>query len=273
MSPPNGKQTGRPGSHSDIDGDTVKLEIIPHMRNPSSGSFSWGGLLLGLGLAAGLIISAAQVTRAWLHIADSQVISATGSARQDVTSDLAIWMANFSVEADNFTTAQQKLKADATQVAEFFLQRGITNAEISAINIQRLRPPGSDSTKTVGFRLSQTVTLESGDVVRVMELQQLSSKLVEAGVELDDAGIQFIYTHTAAAKIEMLAAATKDARQRAEQIASQGGRQIRALRSAKMGVFQITPRNSSETSSEGFNDTSAREKSIRAFVSASFSLK
>ena len=234
--------------------------------------WSWGGLLLGLCLAAGLIISAAQVTRAWLHIADSQVISVTGSAHQDVTSDLAVWTAAFSAEADQLSEAQQKLKADAARVTDFFQQRGITNAEISAINIQRLRSNANDD-KTAGYRLRQTLRLESADVARVMELQQQSSGLVEAGVELDDLGIEFIYTHLAEAKIDMLAAATKDARARAEQIASEGGRKIRALRSAKMGVFQITPRNSSDTSSEGINDTSSREKTIRAIVTANFSLK
>jgi len=244
------------------------------MSTNLSNRWSWGGLLLGLCLAAGLIISAAQVTRAWLHIADSQVISVTGSAHQDVTSDLAVWTAAFSAEGDQLAEAQQKLKADAARVMDFFQQRGITNAEISAINIQRLRlNANDDNSKTVGYRLRQTLRLESGDVARVVELQQQSSSLVEAGVELDDLGIEFIYTHLAEAKIDMLAAATKDARARAEQIASEGGRKIRALRSAKMGVFQITPRNSSDTSSEGINDTSSREKTIRAIVTANFSLK
>ena len=214
------------------------------------------------------------MTRAWLHIADSQVISVTGAAHQDVTSDLAVWSAAFSAEADQLAEAQQKLKADAARVTDFFQQRGITNAEISAINIQRLRSNANDdNSKTVGYRLRQTLRLESGEVARVMELQQQSSSLVEAGVELDDLGIEFIYTHLAEAKIDMLAAATKDARARAEQIASEGGRNIRALRSAKMGVFQITPRNSSDTSAEGINDTTSREKTIRAIVTANFSLK
>ena len=244
------------------------------MPSNLSNRLSWGGLLLGLCLAAGLIISAAQVTRAWLHIADSQVISVTGSAHQDVTSDLAVWTAAFSTEADQLSEAQQKLKADAARVTDFFEQRGITNAEISAINIQRLRSNANDdNSKTVGYRLRQILRLESADVARVMELQQQSSSLVDAGVELDDLGIEFIYTRLAEAKIDMLAAATKDARARAEQIASQGGRKIRALRSAKMGVFQVTPRNSSDTSAEGINDTTSRDKTIRAFVSASFSLK
>ncbi|MGD1085298.1 MAG: SIMPL domain-containing protein [Verrucomicrobiota bacterium] len=241
--------------------------------------FSCGGVLLGLCLAAGLIISAAQVTRAWLHIADSQVISVTGSAYQDVASDKAVWNASFTAEGNQLADALQKLKADAARVQSFFSQRGVTNAEISAISIQRLKPLSNGSSdddaskRTIGFRLSQTVRLESGDVRRVMDLQQQSGALVEEGVELDDLGIQFIYSKTAEAKIEMLAAATKDARQRAEQIASQGGRKIRSLRAARMGVFQITPRNSNETSTEGINDTTSKEKTIRSVVSATFTME
>jgi len=105
-----------------------------------------------------------------------------------------------------------------------------------------------------------------------VKLEQQSVELVTQGVELDDLGIQFNYTKTAEAKIEMLADATKDARQRAEQIASQGGRTIRSLKTARMGVFQITSRSSNETSAEGMNDTSAKDKTIRAVVTASFTL-
>jgi hypothetical protein len=235
--------------------------------------FSLGGILIGLSLAVGLIISSAQVTRAWLHISDSQNITVTGSAYQDVGSDKAIWTASFAAEADKLADAQQKLKADASRVQTFFMQRGITNAEVSAITIQRLMQGNDDNKRTVGFRLRQNVKLESGEVRRVMDLQQQSGSLVEEGVELDDLGIQFIYTKTAEAKIEMLAAATKDARQRAEQISSQGGRKIKYLRDARMGVFQITPRNSNETSAEGINDTTSKDKTIRAVVSASFTLE
>ena len=58
--------------------------------------FTFGGTLLGLGIAAGLILSSMQVTKVWLHIADSQVVTVTGAARQDVVSNQAIWSAIFS---------------------------------------------------------------------------------------------------------------------------------------------------------------------------------
>jgi len=71
----------------------------------------------------------------------------------------------------------------------------------------------------------------------------------------------------------MLSEATKDARSRAEQIASQGGRKVDQLRSARMGVFQITPVHSSQTSWEGMNDTSSFEKTITSVVNVTFSVR
>jgi len=241
--------------------------------------FTFGGTLLGLGIAAGLILSSMQVTKVWLHIADSQVVTVTGAARQDVVSNQAIWSAVYSAEADNMQEAQQKLAEYTVKVNGFFNLHRITNAEISAITIQRLKPQAGQNDysdpstkKTIGYYLQQSIRLESENVATVVKLEQQSVELVTQGVELDDLGIQFNYTKTAEAKIEMLADATKDARQRAEQIASQGGRTIRSLKTARMGVFQITSRSSNETSAEGMNDTSSKDKTIRAVVTASFTL-
>jgi hypothetical protein len=74
-------------------------------------------------------------------------------------------------------------------------------------------------------------------------------------------------------KIEMLAEATKNARARAEQIAANGGGGIAQLHDADMGIFQITPLHSSDTSGEGMNDTSSRQKTITAVVTATILLK
>jgi hypothetical protein len=45
------------------------------------------------------------------------------------------------------------------------------------------------------------------------------------------------------------------------------------LRSAKMGVFQITPITSTDVSDYGYNDTSSLDKKVMAVVSASFAIE
>jgi uncharacterized protein len=157
-------------------------------------------------------------------------------------------------------------------VESFLKLNGITNYILTPISIQEFK--SSDNTpKRLGFQLSQTVEINSIEVERITKLARDSTALVEQGVFFTTVPPEYIYTKAGEAKIEMLAEATKDALSRAEQIVSQGGRRIHQLRSARMGVFQVTPLYSSQTSSEGVNDTSSLEKTVTAVVTASFSLK
>lgn len=235
-------------------------------------------MLAGLFLAGGLVLSAMLATKAWLKVKNSQFISVKGSARKNVQSDLVIWHGTFTVEAATLLEAQHELKADAAKVEAFIRERGFTNAVFAPIGIEEVRATqknvdGFVQQKTAGFRLTQNVRVESGDVAGVAKLNNDSTSLVEAGVLFTTPAPEFIYTKAGEAKVEMLAEATKDGRARAEQIAAQGGRIIAQLQNAEMGVFQITPQHSVETSWQGENDTTTREKTITAVITASFLLK
>ncbi|MFA5340100.1 MAG: SIMPL domain-containing protein, partial [Candidatus Omnitrophota bacterium] len=70
----------------------------------------------------------------------------------------------------------------------------------------------------------------------------------------------------------MLGMASADAKKRAERIASASGNRVGRIRSADMGVFQITPVNSTEVSDWGSNDTSSLEKKVFAVVHADFAI-
>ena len=237
------------------------------------------GLVAGLFLAAGLVCSAMLVTSTWLRIAESQNITVTGSARKLVQSDLIVWRGLFAAEGNTLLAAQQALKTDLAKVEGFLKEKQITNYFATPITIQELRAKIKKDAdifeeKTVGFRLSQSVEIRSPDVPGVTQLSRDSSALIERGVAFTTSPPEYIYTKAGEAKVEMLAEATKDARARADQIASPGGRRVHQLRSARMGVFQITPVHfhSLQTSWEGMNDTSSLEKTITAVVTATFSM-
>lgn len=234
------------------------------------------GLVAGLFLAAGLVFASLVVARTWQRVAESQAISVTGSARRLVKSDLIVWTGNFSTEAKTLLAAQQALKADLVKVEAFLKEQGVTNYQVSPIGIQELRQRanGDEGVRLAGYSLSQNVQVTSPEVERIAALDRQTSKLVEQGVQFTMSAPTYIYTKAGEAKIEMLAEATKDARARAEQIASQGGRTVKELRAAKMGVFQITPLYSTRGNSnwEGENDMSSLDKSIMAVVNATFSM-
>ena len=246
------------------------------------------GMLAGLFLATGLVLSSMLGTKAWVKIKNSQFITVKGSARKNIKSDLAIWSGRFTAEAATLLDAQQKLKADRAKVAAFVVNAHMTNHAFAPIVIEELRADFQNQitnseaagwkvvgsqTKTVGYRLTQSVEVRSLEVDAIAQLDSDSTMLVEQGVLFTTDSPRFIYTKAGETKIEMLAEATKDARTRAEQIATQGGRGLECLHDADMGIFQITPMNSSQTSGEGMNDTSSLDKTITSVVTATFLLK
>jgi hypothetical protein len=241
------------------------------ITKPFSFHLSLVGVIAGLLLATGLVISAILLTRAYLSGAQS--IAVTGSAKKQIQSDLMIWHGGYSVEARSLADAHRALKDDADKVKTFLTSHGISNYNTSTIQIQELKTREEQGTVANYYRLIQTLEVQSANPDIVKQLDNDCSQLVEQGVVFASSGIQYHYTKAAEAKIEMLAEATKDAYARAEQIAKQGGRQIESLRSAKMGVFQITPQFENGVSWEGQNDTSSFEKTLTAVVSATFSIR
>ena len=233
-------------------------------------------MLAGLFLAAGLVFSSMLGTAAWVKIKNSQFITVKGSARKSIDSDLAVWRGSFTVQAETLLDAQHKILGDRALVEKFLVGAGVTNYSFASIGIEeqvatQKSPEGWTQQRTSGYRLSQAVRVESGDVDRIEHLD--STPLVEQGLLFTTEAPQFIYTSVGEAKIEMLADAAKDARARADQIATQGGRSIAQLHDADQGIFQITPQHSTDTSGEGENDTTSRQKTITAVVTATFLLK
>lgn len=233
------------------------------------------GMLAGLFLAAGLVFAAMLGTSAWVKIKNSQFVTVKGSVQKNIESDLAIWSGSFQAEAETLLAAQREIQTNRTLVGKFLEAAGVKNFSFTPIAIEELKATqksadGFVSQRTTGFRLSQSVTVESTDVDRLDKLD--TTALLEQGMIFTVGAPQFIYTKAGETKIEMLAAATKDARARAEQIAQQGGRGIAALHDADQGIFQITPVHSVATSWEGNNDMSSRQKTMTAVVTATFLL-
>jgi hypothetical protein len=236
------------------------------------------GMLAGLFLAVGLVLSAMLGTATWVKVRNTQFITVKGSARKNIKSDLVIWRGTFRVEAATLLEAQRALKSDQDKVSQFVHSRGFTNIVFAPVGIEELTATLKDADglvrqRNVGYRLSQAARVESGDVERVSQLDADSMALVQQGIVFTTESPAFIYTKAGEAKVEMLAEATKDARLRADQIATQGGRMVAQLHHADMGVLQITPRYSGQFSWEGANDTSSLDKTITAVVTATFALK
>lgn len=198
-----------------------------------------------------------------------QKISVTGLAQRDFSSDLIVWRASFTRKAMSMKDAYPILRQDVERVRAYLVDKGVPAANIvfSAVNITQeyraVQIGNGERTQDVfdGVRLEQHVTVESPDVDRIENVSRQISELIDAGIELNSQPPQYFYTKLAELKLDLLARASKDGRDRAEKIAEQAGGRLGSLLQADMGIFQITAQNSNEDYSWGgaFNTASKRK--------------
>ena len=115
-------------------------------------------------------------------------------------------------------------------------------------------------------------SIRSYDVKKVDAIARQSTELINQGVQFVSGVPEYFYTKLAELKVEMLAKATENAKKRAETMATSTGNKIGLMRSARMGIFQITPINSYDVSWYGNNDTSSYEKKVTAVVDVAFAI-
>ena len=244
------------------------------MTNERFGS----GFGAGVALAIGLVL--ASIIGGWAFVKGKQgdqTITVTGSARKRIKSDLVIWKAGVSYQAPVLADAYRSLSENVPRVKSYLVGKGIPENEItvSSISSQTLHARDSDGQDTgqiTGYSLRQELEVRSNDVDKIAKIARESTELINQGILLESMAPEYHYTKLGEEKITMLAEAAKDAKKRAEQVAESTNSSIGSVRTARMGVLQITPADSNDVSDSGMNDTSSLDKDITAVVNLSFEI-
>ena len=209
-------------------------------------------------------------------------MSVTGSAKKRIKSDLVIWKASVNYQATQLSDAYKSLSENVPRVKQYLISKGIPENQITISSITSKTIQGKtrnengeeeDSGKITGYSLSQELEVRSNDVDKIAQVAREATELINQGILLESSSPEFHYTKIGDLKIEMLAEAAKDAKVRAEKIAQATGSSIGNVRSAKMGVMQITPADSNEVSDYGMNDTTSLEKDVTGVVNVSFAVE
>jgi hypothetical protein len=232
----------------------------------------------GVALAIGLIIS--SLIFGWFYSKSKkgdEAITVTGSAKRRISSDLVVWSAGVSTQAPVLADAYRQLSDNIPKIKEYLLSKGIPENQmtVSAITTTTLKArdqDGNETSEITGYALSQQIEVRSNDVQRIAQVARESTELINQGILVESRAPQYYYTQIGDLKIEMLGEAAKDAKERAERIAASTGNSIGSVRSARMGVLQITAADSTDVSDYGVYDTSTIEKDMTAVVNVSFAV-
>jgi hypothetical protein len=229
-------------------------------------------------LAVGLLLSAIVASSAAYNIkAMDNVLAITGSARQSIIADQARWTLNFSrtVTAQSIKEGYLQIDRDRDIIKKFFIKNGFEEAklEISTVYMDEVYENNTPSPESKKYNLRQSVTVNSLDVERIASISKNTKEIAEQGVLLAALTPEYSYTKLGEVRVKLLSEALKDAKARAESIASVSGSSVGKLKSAAGGVVQVLPQGSVEVSDYGAYDTSSINKEVMVTVRASFAIK
>src|SRR5438093_2155818 len=207
------------------------------------------------------------------HIHDT--ISVTGSARKPISSDLVRWSVSVGVEARTAAPAARRLRGQVARLRAFLEREGIPAGAItpSVVTSDERIQELPHHRRRVSYRVSQELDVSTRKIDVVEGAATGVGTLLERGIDVSAAPLEYISTELTDAKLNALGAATEEARRRAEILVNGLGGKLGPMRSTSLGVYQITPRDSTDVSDYGLNDTSSREKDVNAVVTATFAVK
>jgi hypothetical protein len=254
------------------------MSLFDGGKRSQAGSTTVGMLLLGLTLAAGLVVSAAVVSRSLERIKlAGDKITVKGYAEEKVISDAGIWRGTVTVRSADLQAGYRKLEQDTARVLQMLKATAgegaaVSVASVTTRTVYETGPGGVQTGRVSGYELERGFELTSSDVKLIARIASDASALISEGVNINSWPPQYFFGDLNAVKVRLIGTATKDAQLRAEQFASNSGVTVGPLRSASQGVFQITRPNSTETADYGSYDTSTVEKVVKAVVTVEYSV-
>ena len=236
------------------------------------------GFGAGVALAIGLVL--ASIIGGWSFVRGrrgDQTITVTGSARKRIKSDLVIWKSAVSYQAPVLADAYRSLSENVPRVKAYLMSKGIEDNQITISSIssqthQVRDSNGQETGQVSGYTLRQELEVRSNDVDKIAKIARESTELINQGILIESMAPEYHYTKLGEEKITMLAEAAKDAKARAAKIADSTDSSVGSVKTARMGVLQITPADSNEVSDSGMNDTSSLDKDITAVVNIGFEI-
>ena len=205
-------------------------------------------------------------------------ITVTGSVYKIVKSDSGSLLFYINSSAPNKTEAYNKVIKQHPVINEYLIKSGIQEKDIEYKSMNgyysyKYTSEGKMTNIVDRYNLTQGVKISSNNVNKIKDVANNIQSLITKGIDLNVNDPQFYYSDLGNLKIELLEAATKDAKSRAKAMLKATNDNVGKIKSVRMGVFQITPVDSTNVSDMGINDTSTIDKKVTAVANVVFAVK
>ena len=233
-------------------------------------------------IAAAVVICALILGGAYKYkYKEQHTIVVTGLGETEFVSDLIVWRGWIVADSKSITEGYAMLEESKIKVEEFITGKGVEADDIVFMfvnnfkNTEAIYQDGNYvGQRFTGYTLRQQFTVESTNVEAVENISREISALLAQGVQIESSQPDYYYTKLNDLKLELIEQSTADAKARATKIANEAGTKLKKLKSARMGVFQITGANTNEEFAAGgsFN-TSSKNKKAQVTMRLEYKIK
>lgn len=233
-------------------------------------------------IAAAVVICALILGGAYKYkYKEQHTIVVTGLGETEFVSDLIVWRGWIVADSKSITEGYAILEESKNKVEEFITGKGVEADDIVFMfvnnfkNTEAIYQDGNYvGQRFTGYTLRQQFTVESTNVEAVENISREISALLAQGVQIESSQPDYYYTKLNDLKLELIEQSTADAKARATKIANEADTKLKKLKSARMGVFQITGANTNEEFAAGgsFN-TSSKNKKAQVTMRLEYKIK
>lgn len=217
-----------------------------------------------------ILLAALIVAGGMSQIARQQrTVTVRGLAERDVPADMAIYPLTFSVGSNDLSQLQADILAKIEIVKAYLQEKGLSEADYtikSADITDNSVNPWLTEKGRYTYLAKQVILVRSSNVDAVMAAQASSLDLAGKGIAVSqdyDSMISFEFTKLNDIKPEMIAEATQNAREVAEQFARDSHSKVGKISQATQGYFTI------ENAAQGLEQV----KHVRVVTSIVYLLK
>ena len=205
-------------------------------------------LAIGLFLAGGAIKSGIVKFKEM-----DRTVTAKGLCEKEVKADKVTWPLKFKELGNDPAELYDRIENNTQTVVKFLKDNGLSDEEISiappAMVDQQANMSYSSETVRYRYKANCVVTVVSKNVDLVRKIVSNQAKLMRQGVTIvgneydETSSVTYEFTGLNEIKPEMIAEATKNARNTAEQFATDSNSELGKIKTADQGQFSINDRD------------------------------
>lgn len=188
-----------------------------------------------------------------------------GLAERAVKADIAILNLSVTEVGNELETLSAKMQKNKETILAFLQKKGIDTKEIQvqALNINDKSAQGygnTDKKPQDRYILKNTITVTSANVDLISKIPEDIGSLLQQNIAIS-VKAAYRFTKFTEIKPKMLAEATRNARQAADQFAKDSAAKVGAIKSANQGIFTVTAKNCAKEDYDYLEAESIEKKS------------